>query len=220
MIDLSRYRIIDLSHELTPGERKRDGRYLHGDPLHGRPVEVQEYEAYNARMHAIQGHTHCGTHAEGAYKYAARIGRIKGVLSLPGSGNGTGSGVAKVAASLFAVCWTWNSLSCGHVPLAGVESCAVHLARTYFSAVARKWKVALIRVFEFSLREETCGSDGWRARGQTDSVEVAYPSGRGANGNGLGQCGDDLHLPATRRAFRHIDVENPCKQAGPGEAIT
>ena len=114
--------------------------------------------------------------------------------------------MAKVAASLFAVCWTWNSLSCDHVPLAGVESCAVHLARTYFSAVARKWKVALIRVFEFSLREETCGSDGWRARGQTDSVEVAYPSGRGANGNGLGQCGDDLHLPATRRAFRHPSI--------------
>ena len=124
------------------------------------------------------------------------------MFSRSGSGNGTGSGVAKVAASLFAVCWTWNSLSCGHVPLAGVESWAVHLARAYFSAVARKWKVALIRVFEFSLREETCGSDGWRARGQTDSVEV------GANGLGLGQCGDDLHLAPTRRAFRHIDAEN------------
>ena len=141
--------------------------------------------------------------------------------------------MAKVAASLFAVCWTWNSLSCGHVPLAGVESCAVHLARTYFSAVARKWKVALIRVFEFSLREETCGSDGWRARGQTDSVEVACPLGRGANGNGLGQCGDDLLFPphaghsVTLRYTRPkvgllrpgIDAKNPCKQAGPGEAI-
>jgi protein-tyrosine-phosphatase len=27
MIDLSKYRIIDLTHELTPGERKLDGRY-------------------------------------------------------------------------------------------------------------------------------------------------------------------------------------------------
>ena len=82
-------------------------------------------------------------------------------------------------------------------------------------------KAALTRVFEFGLREETCGCDGWRAQGQTDSVGV------GTNGNGLGQCGDDLHLAATRRAFRHtstalrtdIDAENPCKQAGPGEAI-
>ncbi|SVD28933.1 uncharacterized protein METZ01_LOCUS381787, partial [marine metagenome] len=36
MIDLSRYRIIDLSHELLPGERKQDGVYLHGEPFYGR----------------------------------------------------------------------------------------------------------------------------------------------------------------------------------------
>ena len=46
MIDLSRYRIIDLSHELTLGERKRDGRYLHGDPFHGRPVEAFGRDIY------------------------------------------------------------------------------------------------------------------------------------------------------------------------------
>ena len=62
MIDLSKYRIIDLSHELVPGERKLDGRYLHGEPFYGRPVEVQEMMAYNARMHFIQSETHNGTH--------------------------------------------------------------------------------------------------------------------------------------------------------------
>ena len=36
MIDLSKYRIIDLSYELVPGERKIDGRYLHGEPFYGR----------------------------------------------------------------------------------------------------------------------------------------------------------------------------------------
>ena len=70
MIDLSKYRIIDLSHELVPGERKIDGRYLHGEPFHGRPVEVQEFMAYNARMHHIQSETHNGTHVEAPYKYA------------------------------------------------------------------------------------------------------------------------------------------------------
>ena len=33
MIDLSKYRIIDLSHEMVPGEQKIDGHYLHGEPF-------------------------------------------------------------------------------------------------------------------------------------------------------------------------------------------
>lgn len=70
MIDLSKCRIIDLSYELVPGERKIDGRYLHGEPLWGRPIEVQEFMAYGARMHFIQGQTHSGTHVEATYKYA------------------------------------------------------------------------------------------------------------------------------------------------------
>ena len=70
MIDLSKYRIIDLSVELLPGERKIDGRYLHGEPLWGRPVEVQEFIAYGARMHFIQSQTHSSTHVEAPYKYS------------------------------------------------------------------------------------------------------------------------------------------------------
>ena len=69
MIDLSKYRIIDLSHEMVPGEQKIDGHYLHGEPFFGRSVEVQEFMAYGARMHFIQSQTHNGTHCEGAYKY-------------------------------------------------------------------------------------------------------------------------------------------------------
>jgi kynurenine formamidase len=69
MIDLSKYRIVDLSHEMIPGEKKIDGRYLHGEPFFGRMVEVQEFVAYGARMHFIQSQTHNGTHCEGAYKY-------------------------------------------------------------------------------------------------------------------------------------------------------
>ncbi len=70
MIDLSKYRIIDLSHELVPGERKIDGQYLHGEPFFGRPIEVQEFMAYGARMHFVQSQTHNGTHSEAPYKYS------------------------------------------------------------------------------------------------------------------------------------------------------
>ena len=70
MIDLSKYRIIDLSLELVPGERRVDGRYLHGEPIWGRPIEVQEFTAFEARMHFIQGQTHAGTHVEAPYKYS------------------------------------------------------------------------------------------------------------------------------------------------------
>lgn len=69
MIGLNQYRIIDLSHDMVPGEMKIDGRYLHGEPFFGRAVEVQEFIAYGARMHFIQSQTHNGTHCEGAYKY-------------------------------------------------------------------------------------------------------------------------------------------------------
>lgn len=33
MIDLSKYRIVALSHEMVPGEKKIDGHYLHGGSL-------------------------------------------------------------------------------------------------------------------------------------------------------------------------------------------
>ena len=69
MIDLSKYRVIDLSYELVPGEMKINGRYLHGEPRWGRPLETQEFIAYEARMHFIQGQTHTGTHVEAPYKY-------------------------------------------------------------------------------------------------------------------------------------------------------
>ena len=69
MIDLANYRIIDLSYELVPGEKKIDGRYIHGEPRWGRPVEVEEFIAFEARMHFIESQTHNGTHVEAPYKY-------------------------------------------------------------------------------------------------------------------------------------------------------
>ena len=71
MIDLAKYRIIDLSHELTPSERKVDGRYDNGLPFAGRPIDLQEFIYVDgSRMHHIQAQTHLGTHVEAPYKYS------------------------------------------------------------------------------------------------------------------------------------------------------
>ena len=69
MIDLSKYRIVDLSHELVPGERKIDGEYGPGTPWFGRPIELQEFTFLTARIHFLQAQTHLGTHCEAPYKY-------------------------------------------------------------------------------------------------------------------------------------------------------
>lgn len=69
MIDLSKFRIIDLTRAMHPGERKIDGSYFHGEPRGGRPIELQEFIAYGARMHHMQTQTHLGTHTEATYKY-------------------------------------------------------------------------------------------------------------------------------------------------------
>lgn len=72
MIDLSKYRVIDLSHEMWPSEQKTTGRHRHGRPCFGeRPIELEEfYHADDgARMHFFRSQTHNGTHVEAAYKY-------------------------------------------------------------------------------------------------------------------------------------------------------
>ena len=69
MIDLSKYRIVDLSWELIPGERKNDGEYRPGTPWVGRSIELQEFTFMTARMHFLQAQTHLGTHCESPYKY-------------------------------------------------------------------------------------------------------------------------------------------------------
>jgi len=69
IVDMKKYRIVDLSYELVPGERKINGEYIHGEPLWGRPIEVKEFTAYGARMHWVSGESHSGTHTEAPYKY-------------------------------------------------------------------------------------------------------------------------------------------------------
>ena len=84
MIDLSKYRILDLSHELFPSEQKIDGHHRHGEPLNGRPVELSEFHHSddNSRMHFIRSQTHNGTHVEATYKYSGSSVEFVGELWL------------------------------------------------------------------------------------------------------------------------------------------
>lgn len=65
MIDLSRYRIVDLSMPIRPGIWKVNGKYLHGDQV--RRLEARQfiYEPDKTLMHFVDTETHIGTHVEG-----------------------------------------------------------------------------------------------------------------------------------------------------------
>jgi len=65
MIDLRKYRAVDLSMELCPGVLKLDGVYLHaGQP---RRLEIRQfvYAPDKMLMHWVETETHIGTHVEG-----------------------------------------------------------------------------------------------------------------------------------------------------------
>ncbi|MEM2094137.1 MAG: cyclase family protein [Candidatus Bathyarchaeia archaeon] len=68
MIDLSRYRIIDLTAELRPGRMRVDGRYLHrSDNMSpSRRLELTQwiYQPDRDFMHFVNTETHVGTHVE------------------------------------------------------------------------------------------------------------------------------------------------------------
>jgi len=83
-IDLKKYRIIDLSYEIVPGEWRTTGEYVHGTPWETfdvRAVEVTEFTSYGARMHWVKGESHSGTHAEAPYKYF-QAGKDVGTMPL------------------------------------------------------------------------------------------------------------------------------------------
>jgi arylformamidase len=65
MIDLEKYRIIDLSHRMIPGVRWVNGEYRHGGE--SRRLEIREYvfEPDKMLMHWVDTESHIGTHVEG-----------------------------------------------------------------------------------------------------------------------------------------------------------
>lgn len=68
MIDLSKYRLIDLTAEMRPGIMKVNGRYLHrSDAVSpNRRLELVQfiYQPNQDYMHHVYAETHIGTHVE------------------------------------------------------------------------------------------------------------------------------------------------------------
>ena len=64
MIDLKKYRMVDLSEELVPDTLKVDGRFVHGSEIRRLIIRQFIYEPDNTFMHWVETETHIGTHIE------------------------------------------------------------------------------------------------------------------------------------------------------------
>jgi len=64
MIDLKKYRIIDLSEEIIPGILKVNGEYVHGNQIRRFEIRQFIYAPDKALMHWVETETHIGTHVE------------------------------------------------------------------------------------------------------------------------------------------------------------
>jgi len=64
MIDLSKFRIIDLSIELHPGILKVNGEYIHGREARRFELHQFIYGLDKTFMHWVETETHIGTHVE------------------------------------------------------------------------------------------------------------------------------------------------------------
>jgi len=64
MIDLKKYRIIDLSEEIIPGILKVNGEYVHGNQTRRFEIRQFIYAPDKALMHWVETETHIGTHVE------------------------------------------------------------------------------------------------------------------------------------------------------------
>jgi len=64
MIDLKKYRTIDLSAELHPGVLKVNGEYVHGREARRFEIRQYVYAPDKTFMHWVETETHIGTHVE------------------------------------------------------------------------------------------------------------------------------------------------------------
>jgi len=81
MIDLRKYRLIDLSEQLQPGIKKADGAYRHGNQTRRLEAEQWIYADDQTFMHWVDIETHVGTHVEGPSHYT-KEGREIGEMAL------------------------------------------------------------------------------------------------------------------------------------------
>ena len=68
LIDLKKYRIIDLSREMVPGVKSAD-EYVHGKELRRLELRRYIYKPDNTIMHWVDTESHIGTHVEGPSHY-------------------------------------------------------------------------------------------------------------------------------------------------------
>lgn len=68
MIDLKKYRMIDLSREIVPGI-KIGAEYAHGKELRRLELRQYIYKPDNTIMHWVDTESHVGTHVEGPSHY-------------------------------------------------------------------------------------------------------------------------------------------------------
>ena len=69
MINLKKYRIIDLTAMIRPGILKVDGRYMHGKELRRFELRQFIFELDKTFMHWIDAESHVGTHVEAPSHY-------------------------------------------------------------------------------------------------------------------------------------------------------
>lgn len=69
MLDLKRFRIIDLTREVLPGVLKVNGEYLHGREFRRFELRQFRYSPDGTFMHWIESETHVGTHVEVSAHY-------------------------------------------------------------------------------------------------------------------------------------------------------
>ena len=80
MINLKKYRIIDLTAMIRPGILKVDGRYMHGKELRRFELRQFIFELDKTFMHWIDAESHIGTHVEAPSHY---LKNGKSVAELP-----------------------------------------------------------------------------------------------------------------------------------------
>jgi len=69
MINLKKYRIIDLTAMIRPGILKVDGRYMHGKEIRRFELRQFIFELDKTFMHWIDAESHVGTHVEAPSHY-------------------------------------------------------------------------------------------------------------------------------------------------------
>ncbi len=80
IVDLSKYRVIDLSMRVEPGVLTLDGSYLHGSEERRLEARQFVYRPDGMIMHWVETETHIGTHVEGPTHHPS--GKVD-VASLP-----------------------------------------------------------------------------------------------------------------------------------------